>query len=161
MRADATANLKSAERYVTGGDRLPFGRFNLEVLLTPGHSPGGLTYLVGNHCFTGDTLLPGRVGRVDIPGASPQQMVTDIFGANANPVSARVFTDTVGALNKLLTITAKVLPDLDQFRVTEDIERGISISGRSLIDAGMVLLTFGTVLLIFAYLLLRKKEVAP
>jgi ABC-type transport system involved in multi-copper enzyme maturation permease subunit len=93
--------------------------------------------------------------------ASPQQMVTDIFGANANPVSARVFTDTVGALNKLLTVTAKVLPDLDQFRVTEDIERGISISGRSLIDAVMVLLTFGTVLLIFAYLLLRKKEVAP
>ena len=78
--ADATANLKSADRYVTGGDRLPFGRFNLEVLLTPGHSPGGLTYLVGNHCFTGDTLLPGRVGRVDIPGASPQQMVLSLHG---------------------------------------------------------------------------------
>lgn len=93
--------------------------------------------------------------------ASPQQMVTDIFGANANPVGARVFTDTVGALNKLLAITAKVLPDLDQFRVTEDIERGVSISTRSLFDAAMVLLTFGTVLLIFAYLLLRKKEVAP
>jgi hypothetical protein len=92
--------------------------------------------------------------------ASPQQMATDL-GFGANPVGARVFTDTVGALNKLLTITAKVLPDLDQFRVTEDIERGISISSRSLIDAAMVLLTFGTVLLIFAYLLLRKKEVAP
>jgi hypothetical protein len=107
-------------------------------------------------------ILLGRwcVTQIGDP-ASPQQMVTDIFGANANPVSARVFTDTVGALNKLLTITAKVLPDLDQFRVTEDIERGVSISGRSLIDAGMVLLTFGTVLLIFAYLLLRKKEVAP
>ncbi len=89
--------------------------------------------------------------------ASPQQMVTDIFGANASPVGARVFTDTVSALNKLLAITAKVLPDLDQFRVTEDIERGVSISGRSLMDPLMVLLTFGTLLLILAYLLLRKK----
>jgi hypothetical protein len=93
--------------------------------------------------------------------ASPQQMVTDIFGANANPVGARVFTDTVGALNKLLAITAKVLPDLDQFRVTEDIERGVSISTRCLLDPLMVLLTFGTLHLILAYLLVRKKEVAP
>ena len=78
--ADATANLKSAERYLIGGDRLPFGRFTLEVLLTPGHSPGGLSYLVGNHVFTGDTLLPGRVGRVDIPGASPQQLLLSLHG---------------------------------------------------------------------------------
>ncbi|MDB5321320.1 MAG: family transporter protein [Phycisphaerales bacterium] len=91
--------------------------------------------------------------------ASPQQMATDL--GFVNPVSSRVFTDTLGALNKLLTITAKVLPDLDQFRVTEDIERGVSISTRSLIDPLMVLLTFGTLLLILAYLLLRKKEVAP
>jgi hypothetical protein len=105
-------------------------------------------------------ILLGRwcVTQIGDP-ASPQQMATDL--GFANPVGTRVFTDTVSALNKLLAITAKVLPDLDQFRVTEDIERGVSISGRSLFDAAMVLLTFGTVLLIFAYLLLRKKEVAP
>lgn len=78
--ADATANLKSADRYLIGSDRLPFGRFALEVLFTPGHSPGGLSYLVGNHVFTGDTLLPGGVGRVDIPGANPQQLVLSLHG---------------------------------------------------------------------------------
>jgi glyoxylase-like metal-dependent hydrolase (beta-lactamase superfamily II) len=78
--ADATANLKSADRYLSGGDLLPFGRFNLQVLPTPGHSPGGLSYLVGNHCFSGDTLLPGKVGRVDIPGGSPQQLVLSLHG---------------------------------------------------------------------------------
>ncbi|HYM51015.1 MAG TPA: MBL fold metallo-hydrolase [Candidatus Limnocylindrales bacterium] len=78
--ADATANLKSADRYLTGGDRLPFGQFVLEVLSTPGHSPGGLSYLVGNHLFTGDTLLQGKIGRVDIPGASPQQLVLSLHG---------------------------------------------------------------------------------
>lgn len=72
--ADATAQLKSADRYVNAGDRLAFGRFELQVLATPGHSPGGLSFLVGNHLFTGDTLLAGKIGRLDIPGASPQQL---------------------------------------------------------------------------------------
>jgi len=72
--ADATANLKSADRYLVDGDRLPFGRFELEVIATPGHTPGGLSFRVGNHLFTGDTLLAGRIGRVDLPGSSPQQM---------------------------------------------------------------------------------------
>ncbi len=78
--ADATAQLKSADRYLAGGDTLAFGKFNLEVLPTPGHSPGGLCYLVGNHLFTGDTLLPGKVGRVDIPGGSPQQLILSLHG---------------------------------------------------------------------------------
>jgi len=78
--ADATALLKSADRYLTGGDSLPFGSFSLEVLLTPGHTPGGLSFRVGNHLFTGDTLLAGKIGRVDLPGSSPQQMVLSLHG---------------------------------------------------------------------------------
>ena len=107
-------------------------------------------------------LLLGRWCVVQLGDTnSPQQMATDIFGANANPVTTRVFTDTVSALNKLLAVAAKVLPDLDQFRVTEDIERGVSISYRSLLDPLMVIVTFGGPILILAYLFLRKKEVAP
>lgn len=78
--ADATAHLKSADRYLTSADRLPFGQFALEVLITPGHSPGGLSYKVGNHVFTGDTLLAGKIGRVDLPGSSPQQMLLSLHG---------------------------------------------------------------------------------
>jgi hydroxyacylglutathione hydrolase len=76
--ADATAQLKSAERYLTDGDRLPFGEFVLEVLATPGHTPGSLSFKVGNHLFTGDTLMAGRIGRVDLPGSSPQQMAISL-----------------------------------------------------------------------------------
>jgi glyoxylase-like metal-dependent hydrolase (beta-lactamase superfamily II) len=76
--ADATAQLKSADRYLTGGDSLPFGDFTLEVLATPGHSPGSLSFKVGNHLFTGDTLMAGRIGRVDLPGSSPQQMALSL-----------------------------------------------------------------------------------
>lgn len=75
---DATAHLKSADRYLTGGDSLPFGQFTLEVLATPGHSPGSLSFKVGNHLFTGDTLMAGRIGRVDLPGSSPQQMAMSL-----------------------------------------------------------------------------------
>ncbi len=78
--ADATAYLKSADRYLTAGDGLPFGAFELRVLATPGHTPGGLSFRVGNHVFTGDTLLPGKIGRVDLPGSSPQQMLLSLHG---------------------------------------------------------------------------------
>ncbi|HYS00963.1 MAG TPA: MBL fold metallo-hydrolase [Candidatus Eisenbacteria bacterium] len=76
--ADATANLKSADQYLVTGDSLPFGTFTLEVLATPGHSPGGLSFKVGNHLFTGDTLMAGRIGRVDLPGSNPQQMAMSL-----------------------------------------------------------------------------------
>jgi glyoxylase-like metal-dependent hydrolase (beta-lactamase superfamily II) len=78
--ADATAYLKSADRYLVSTDTLPFGRFALDVLITPGHTPGGLSYKVGNHVFTGDTLLAGKIGRVDLPGSSPQQMLLSLHG---------------------------------------------------------------------------------
>ena len=78
--ADATTYLKSAERYLVSTDTLPFGNFALDVLITPGHTPGGLTYKVGNHVFTGDTLLAGKIGRVDLPGSSPQQMLLSLHG---------------------------------------------------------------------------------
>jgi len=78
--ADATAQLKSADRYLGAGDALPFGSFDLRVLFTPGHTPGGLCFIVGNHLFTGDTLLAGNVGRVDLPGSSPQQLLLSLHG---------------------------------------------------------------------------------
>ena len=78
--ADATTHLKSADRYLLADDALPFGGFELHVLATPGHTPGGLTYRLGNHVFTGDTLLAGKIGRVDLPGSSPQQMLLSLHG---------------------------------------------------------------------------------
>ena len=65
---------------VTASGLLAFGAFELEVLGTPGHTPGGLSFKVGNHVFSGDTLLPGKIGRVDLPGSSPQQMLLSLHG---------------------------------------------------------------------------------
>ncbi len=51
-----------------GGESLPFADDEIEVLATPGHTPGGRCFLVGGVLFTGDTLFAGSVGRTDFPG---------------------------------------------------------------------------------------------
>jgi hydroxyacylglutathione hydrolase len=61
--ADAKAFLRSADRYLLDGEELEFGPFKLRVLATPGHTPGSLCFAVGNHLFTGDTLLAGGLGK--------------------------------------------------------------------------------------------------
>ncbi len=61
--ADAKLLLRSADQYLLDGDELEFGAFKVQVLATPGHTPGSLSFLVGNHLFTGDTLLAGGIGK--------------------------------------------------------------------------------------------------
>lgn len=46
-----------------GGERLSIGRMEVEVLHTPGHTPGSLCFRLGGHLFTGDTLFPGGPGK--------------------------------------------------------------------------------------------------
>ena len=41
---------------------------DIEVIFTPGHSPGHLTYATGGALLSGDVLFQGSVGRVDLPG---------------------------------------------------------------------------------------------
>jgi hypothetical protein len=93
--------------------------------------------------------------------ATPQQIWTDITGGKTDPVISTLFTGTLDKLSKSLQAVAKVLPDVDRFKVTEDIERGVSIPARTLLDALVVLGAFGLPLLALSYLILKKKEVAP
>ena len=74
--ADAKLFLKSAERYVVDGDELEFGSFRLQVIHTPGHSPGSICLAVGNHVFTGDTLLKGGIGKENLGTDLRQQMMS-------------------------------------------------------------------------------------
>jgi hydroxyacylglutathione hydrolase len=75
--ADAKEFLRSADRYLVEGDELDFGTFRLQVLHTPGHTPGSLSFLVGNHLFTGDTLLAGGIGK-EMPGVDVRQQLISI-----------------------------------------------------------------------------------
>jgi hydroxyacylglutathione hydrolase len=61
-------------------DVIRFGDIRLEVLHTPGHTEGSICLLANDQrlLFSGDTLFRGGLGRVDLPGASPQAMVESL-----------------------------------------------------------------------------------
>jgi hydroxyacylglutathione hydrolase len=56
------------------GQRLPLGEESLEVIHTPGHSPGGVCFRWGDWLWVGDTLFAGSVGRTDLPGGSFEEL---------------------------------------------------------------------------------------
>jgi hydroxyacylglutathione hydrolase len=67
-----------ADRTLKDGDTIEFGSNVLEVLHTPGHTPGGISLLVDKMIFTGDTLFCGSVGRTDLPGGSYRKLMDSI-----------------------------------------------------------------------------------
>ena len=48
--------------------------FSIKVLFTPGHTWGSVCLLIGDCLFTGDTLLNGKIGRIDLPGGDKQAL---------------------------------------------------------------------------------------
>jgi hydroxyacylglutathione hydrolase len=67
-----------ADVTVEDGDLIEVGEVSLNVLHTPGHSPGGICLLGDGNVFTGDTLFVGAIGRTDLPGASVNQFMASI-----------------------------------------------------------------------------------
>ena len=57
-----------------GGDRIQLGNTDIEVLHTPGHTPGSACYLVDDQLITGDTMFVFGCGRCDINGGDPEVM---------------------------------------------------------------------------------------
>jgi len=62
------------------GQCLAVGNLDFEVLLTPGHSPGGISFYVPEKqaVFVGDTLFAGSVGRTDLPGGNSERLMMSI-----------------------------------------------------------------------------------
>jgi len=79
-----------ADETVTGGERLALAGLDIEVLHTPGHSPGHVTYAIEEESgwsdevrprlalFSGDVLFEGSVGRVDLPGGDWDTLLASI-----------------------------------------------------------------------------------
>ena len=66
-----------AEHTLTGGEKLELAGFEIDVLFTPGHSPGHVTFHVADEAaiFSGDVLFQGSVGRTDLPGGDPRVLM--------------------------------------------------------------------------------------
>jgi hydroxyacylglutathione hydrolase len=71
-----------ADETVSGGERLELAGLGIDVLFTPGHSPGHVTYSVpdGRALFSGDVLFQGSVGRTDLPGGDWGTLLESIRG---------------------------------------------------------------------------------
>jgi glyoxylase-like metal-dependent hydrolase (beta-lactamase superfamily II) len=69
-----------ADHTVAGGETLELAGLELDVIFTPGHSPGHVTYAVRgeNALFSGDVLFQGSVGRVDLPGGDGPTLLASI-----------------------------------------------------------------------------------
>lgn len=71
--------LPKASGYLKEGDTFELHGEIIKVLETPGHTKGGLCFLLGNDkVFTGDTLFNGSVGRTDFPGGSMNEIIKSI-----------------------------------------------------------------------------------
>lgn len=66
--------------YLNDGDIVKFGNTELECMLVPGHSPGGLVFYCETHkcMFSGDVLFQGSVGRADLTGGNFDDLITHI-----------------------------------------------------------------------------------
>lgn len=70
--------IRNANGYLEDGNDLSFGSLNIKVIATPGHTKGGLCFLIEDKLFTGDTLFQGSIGRTDFIGGSFPEIINSI-----------------------------------------------------------------------------------
>ncbi len=71
-------NSPTPDMFLEDGDILPVGDISLEVLHTPGHSPGGISLFTDGMVFVGDLLFAGSIGRTDFPGGDFDTLIRSV-----------------------------------------------------------------------------------
>jgi hydroxyacylglutathione hydrolase len=88
-----------AEHTIAGGEKLELAGFEIDVIFTPGHSPGHVTYSIADEAavFSGDVLFQGSVGRTDLPGGDWPTLLDSIRGlVDSLPEETKVFPGHMG-----------------------------------------------------------------
>jgi hydroxyacylglutathione hydrolase len=88
-----------ADHTVSGGEKLELAGMEIDVIHTPGHSPGHVTYSVPDEAaiFSGDVLFQGSVGRTDLPGGDWGTLLESIRTlVDAHPSETTVYPGHMG-----------------------------------------------------------------
>lgn len=80
MGVELNLHLPRVEKHLRDGDIITLNGKEIEVIYTPGHTPGGVCFYVKEEgvLFSGDTLFQGSVGRTDLPGGSMSMEISSI-----------------------------------------------------------------------------------
>jgi hydroxyacylglutathione hydrolase len=87
------------EQLVAGGERISLAGLDFDVVFTPGHSPGHVTWALadGSALFSGDVLFQGSIGRTDLPFGDHQRLLQSISELlERYPDEAQVFPGHMG-----------------------------------------------------------------
>jgi hydroxyacylglutathione hydrolase len=87
------------EETVSGGERLSLAGLDIDVIFTPGHSPGHVSYSIADEqiLLDGDVLFRGSVGRTDLPGGDHRTLLDSIATLlNTLPDETRVLPGHMG-----------------------------------------------------------------
>ncbi|NLM94612.1 MAG: MBL fold metallo-hydrolase [Firmicutes bacterium] len=68
----------AADRLLSAGEEIEVAGLSVKVIHTPGHTPGSCCFQIGESLFTGDTLFAGAVGRTDLPGGVPVDLINSL-----------------------------------------------------------------------------------
>ena len=66
------------DKYIDKNTELKIGEIPIKIFETPGHTEGGLCYLIDGKLFSGDTLFRNYVGRTDLPGGNYAKLENSI-----------------------------------------------------------------------------------
>ena len=73
-----TAEKPKVDEFIKDGDEISIGDLKVQVLATPGHTPGGVSFLIDDSVFVGDTVFQGSIGRTDLPGGSYDTLINSV-----------------------------------------------------------------------------------
>ena len=88
-----------ADHLVAGGETLQLAGFDIDVIFTPGHSPGHVSYSIADEqaLFSGDVLFQQSIGRTDLPGGDTHTLLSSIAHLlDTLPGETRVFPGHMG-----------------------------------------------------------------
>lgn len=78
QRKMAFGKMRRADFFLKEGDEFIFAGKKVEIIETPGHSRGSLSYYVDGLLFSGDVLFQNSVGRTDLPGGNMEELLYSI-----------------------------------------------------------------------------------